>query len=178
MAMLSALLDHYAKREKLNLKISASSKFDCTFLYDNRFTYYPVVNETFANYRGTDPIIISWLHSAVENELMTVIIAQKPPYIFLIGGHSFDKQLQLIGYHPYIIPFKQVCLSDYITGDIFRKIPIGVVSRSCTVMYSLKLLELDIRKIIGLENIGIHHALTSDYVTQDIWLRFKGKLYV
>jgi len=217
MAMLSALLNHYAKREKLSLKISASSKFGCTFLYDNRFTYYPVVNETFANYRGTPwdseqgykepvktgpiseqgslepaktgPIIISWLHPLVENELINVIIVQKPQYIFLVGEHSiddmegscqtirFDKQLQLIGYHSYILPFKQVCMTDYILDDMLRKIPIGVVSRSCTVMYSLELLELNINKIVGTENIGIHHAVTHDYVMQDIRLKFKAKLY-
>jgi len=57
MGMLSALLSYYVKENNYQISINAYSKYNCNFLEDNRFTYYPVQNKKFKDYETSDPIV-------------------------------------------------------------------------------------------------------------------------
>lgn len=189
MGMLSALLSHYAIELNFQLEINASTKYNCNFLEDNRFTYYPVQDKKFKDHKSDEPIIISWVHPDNEDKLLDMISDNKPKYVFLLGEHIspysdqtvcqskfFHQSMLEYGYSCTIIPFKQVGQMDYITNDKYRP-DVGLYSRSTTVMYSIKLFDPDcsIEDIVGKENLGIWLELTEEYVEQDIHLSFINK---
>jgi hypothetical protein len=180
MALLSALLNYYAKKSNFKLEINAYPKFDHDFT--NKFTYYPITNRELTDFKN--PIIISWLHPKFESELLQMILSNKLEYVFLVGEHvsstneitscqsvEFHNELISNGYKFYLIPFKQVCQLDYISQNKLRD-GNELCSRSCTVLYTTHDLNLDdesIKIIVGEENLGIYKELNNNHsIIQDI----------
>nr|QZX42695.2 hypothetical protein [Mimivirus sp.] len=79
--LLSARLKYYTNKLDYDLKISTSDGTLKQFGHHN-FTYTNVKPLNIYTYNKSEPIIISWIHSLFENELLFSIKNCKQDYIF------------------------------------------------------------------------------------------------
>lgn len=164
--LLSARLKYYTNKLDYDLKISTSDGTLKQF-GNHSFTYTDVEPLNIYNYNKSEPIIISWIHSLFENELLLSIKNYKQDYIFLIGqcpdnddygnNHSiyFHQNMLLNDYDFIIIPFKQISQMDYYSHDYLRN-NIFTDSKTCVTLYYRKDLELNVTDIV--ESLQINNS--------------------
>ncbi|AVG46709.1 hypothetical protein [Acanthamoeba polyphaga mimivirus] len=174
--LLSARLQYYTNKLNYDLKISTSDGTLKQFGNHN-FTYTNVKPLNIYNYNKSEPIIICWIHSLFENELLLSIKNYQQDYIFLIGqcpdnddygnNHSiyFHRNILSYGYDFIIIPFKQISQMDYYSHDYLRN-NIFTDSKTCITLYYRKDIEINVTDII--ESLQINNSdLFGSYLNKN-----------
>jgi hypothetical protein len=181
MGLLTARLQQVASNNDKfkNLYFNAFSKNNDSFI-DTDFTYCSIKLETFKEYKSSDAVIVSWLHSDFDDELFEALMKNNVQYLFLVGegqggscfSKKFNNNMLNNGYKCYQIPLKQVSQIDYYSKDKFRK-KLHIDSRTCTIIYSKNNLDdlmNNMNLIIGKENLGNFLELSDEYAMQDLML--------
>ncbi|ANB51054.1 hypothetical protein [Powai lake megavirus] len=181
--LLSARLKHYTNKLDYDLKISTSDGTLKQF-GDHHFTYTNVEPLNIYTYNKSEPIIISWIHSLFENELLFSIKNYQQDYIFLIGQHPdhndygnnhsiyFHRNILSCGYDFIIIPFKQISQMDYYSYDYLRN-NIFIDNKTCVTLYYRKDIELDVTIIVeslqknNSDLFGSYLNKNKEYYAQD-----------
>ncbi|BCS82502.1 hypothetical protein QLL95_gp0013 [Cotonvirus japonicus] len=146
--LLSARLKFYSK--KLNYKLDVNTSDGTNKMFGNHpFTYTTVEDLNIKKFNKSEPIIISWIHSIFEDELLSVVEMYKNDYIFLIGqcpdkenygnnhSYKFHKKTSSYGYNCMIFEFKQISQMDYYLDDDIRT-DIYNENKTCVTLYYKK----------------------------------------
>lgn len=143
--LLSARLKHYSEKLNTNLKIKTSDGSSKNF-GNHEFTYAKVSKSDISDFNKSGPIIVSWIHSFFEHELLSCVKKHNNEYIFLIGEHPdsndygnnhsmhFHNKMYSFGYRHQIIEFQQISQMDYYTYDKIRS-DIYNENKTCVVLY-------------------------------------------
>ncbi|AVG46729.1 hypothetical protein [Acanthamoeba polyphaga mimivirus] len=156
--LLSARLNFFSNKMNHDLQISTSDGTSKVFGSHN-FTYTKVNDSNVYDYNKSEPIIISWIHSLFEKELLYSVKKYRQDYIFLVGEHPdedsygsnhthlFHNEMLSYGYDFIILPFKQISQMDYFKHD---KIKTNIYhdNRTCTTFYYRNDKKTAITKII------------------------------
>ncbi|AQN68716.1 hypothetical protein [Saudi moumouvirus] len=184
--LLSARLKHYAKKLDYELKINTSDGTNKIF-GNHPFTFTKVKTLNIRDFNKSEPIVISWIHSKFEDELLSVVEKNQNEYIFLIGeepdkedygnnqSYLFDKKIFTFGYSKIIFEFKQVSQMDYylhdsIRGDIYNE------NKTCVTLYyhKSKILNVWFVKDLLIKNhpqlFGKYLRKNKEYYNQDLKL--------
>ncbi|AGF84887.1 hypothetical protein QJ854_gp895 [Moumouvirus goulette] len=142
---LSARLGYYAKKLDYELEIRTSDGTNKIF-GNHPFTFTKVKDFNIRWFNKSEPIIISWIHSHFEDELLSVVEEYKNEYIFLIGqepdnedysnnqSNIFEKKMFSYGYSKITFEFKQVSQMDYYLHDHIRS-DIYNENKTCVTFY-------------------------------------------
>ncbi|AZL89655.1 hypothetical protein QKC54_gp0991 [Megavirus baoshan] len=181
--LLSARLKHYANILDQKIKISTSD--GTTKMFGNHpFTYTKVKNLDIKYFNKSEPIIVSWIHSLFEDELLSIVEKYQNDYIFLIGEHPdendygnnhskyFDEKICSFGYHRMIYELKQMSQMDYYYADDIRA-DIYNENKTCVTFYyhRSKILDIWFVKDLLMKNypklFGTYLRKNKEYYDQD-----------
>lgn len=120
------------------------NNLDVIFNPEIPHNYMPTFSTKWENFEGNYPILSSWIHPALLKKCISCVKKNKNEYVIFIGvgisEHSpnllphFDKTMvNELGYHKYLIPFKQICQSEYFLNDTLN---VEHKHKSCTIIYS------------------------------------------
>lgn len=138
--------------------------------------YMPAFSTKWGNFEGNYPILSSWIHPSLLKECISCIKKNKNEYIIFIGvgisenspnlSPQFDKtMINELGYYKYIIPFKQICQSEYFLNDTLNT---EHKHKSCTIIYSKRKICFDKFLHDNVEYIG--ECIDSDMIDKYIIL--------
>ncbi|AKI80565.1 hypothetical protein QJ850_gp134 [Acanthamoeba polyphaga mimivirus] len=143
--LLSARLKYYSEKINTNLKIKTSDGSSKNF-GNHEFTYTKVSELDILDFDKSGPIVVSWIHSFFEHELLSCVKKHQNEYIFLVGEHPdsndygnnhsihFHKKMYFFGYQHQLIEFQQVSQMDYYSYDKIRS-DIYNENKTCVVLY-------------------------------------------
>nr|AEX62256.1 hypothetical protein mv_L51 [Moumouvirus Monve] len=184
--LLSARLKHYAKKLDYELKISTSDGTNKIF-GSHPFTFTKVKDLNIRDFNKSEPIVISWIHSKFEDELLSVVEEYKNEYVFLIGeepdkedysnnqSYLFDRKMFTYGYSKITFEFKQVSQMDYYLHDFIRS-DIYNENKTCVTLYyhSSKISDVWFIKDLLMKDypqlFGIYLRKNKEYYNQDLSL--------
>ncbi len=143
--LLSERLKHYSEKINTGLKIKTSDGSSKNF-GNHEFTYAKVSELDISDFDESGPIIVSWIHSFFEHELLSCVKKHNNEYIFLVGEHPdsndygnnhsmyFHNKMYSFGYQHQLIEFQQISQMDYYTYDKIRS-DIYNENKTCVVIY-------------------------------------------